>query len=112
MNYTQNHHLPQWVGSDPIRMKDFNQMNQDIEAGLDAAASRANAAASAAQAAQSSADAAEEAAASALSKAKAAQPAAPTRRTTSRMSPGPIPAQSAPPPSTFPSGPHSSSSPV
>ena len=76
MNYTQNHHLPQWVGSDPIRMDDFNQMNQDIEAGLDAAASRANAAASAAQAAQSSADAAAEAAASALSKANAAQAAA------------------------------------
>ena len=31
MNYTQNHHLPQWVKSDPIRMDDFNQMNQNIE---------------------------------------------------------------------------------
>ena len=48
MNYTQNHHLPQWVESDPIRMKDFNQMNQDIETGRDAAVSKANAAQAAA----------------------------------------------------------------
>ena len=37
MNYTQNHHLPQWVKSDRVRMEDFNQMSKDIEAGLDAA---------------------------------------------------------------------------
>ena len=55
MNYTPNHHLPQWVKSDRIRMEDFNQMNKDIEAGLDAAGSKANAAQSAAQAAQSAA---------------------------------------------------------
>ena len=56
MNYTQNHHLPQWVKSDPIRMDDFNQMNQNIEAGLNANAAKADAAQSAANAAQATAD--------------------------------------------------------
>ena len=34
MDYTKNHHLPQWVKSDRIMMDDFNQMCRDIEAGL------------------------------------------------------------------------------
>ena len=58
MNYTQNHHLPQWVKSDRIRMDDFNDAMANIESGLNAA------------------DAAQSAAASALSKANAAQSAA------------------------------------
>ena len=60
MNYTQNHHLPQWVKSDRIRMDDFNDAMANIESGLNAA------------------DAAQSAAASALSKANAAQSAAQT----------------------------------
>ena len=60
MNYTQNHHLPQWVQSDRIRMDDFNDAMANIESGLNAA------------------DAAQSAAASALSKANAAQSAAQT----------------------------------
>lgn len=38
MNYTQNHHLPQWVKSDRIRMEDFNDAMANIESGLDQAA--------------------------------------------------------------------------
>lgn len=34
MEYTPNHHMPQWVKSDRIMMDDFNQMCRDIEAGL------------------------------------------------------------------------------
>ena len=34
MEYTKNYHLPQWVKSDRIMMEDFNQMCQDMEAGL------------------------------------------------------------------------------
>ena len=34
MDYTANHHLPQWEKSDRIMMDDFNQMCRDIEAGL------------------------------------------------------------------------------
>lgn len=37
MNYTSNHHLPQWVASDRVRMEDFNAAMSSIEAGLDAA---------------------------------------------------------------------------
>ena len=39
MDYTKNHHLPQWVKSDRIMMDDFNQMCRDIEAGLNKTAS-------------------------------------------------------------------------
>lgn len=35
MNYTKNHHLPQWEESDRILMTDFNQMCSDMESGLD-----------------------------------------------------------------------------
>ena len=38
MNYTPNHHLPQWVKSDRIRMEDFNDAMANIESGLDQAA--------------------------------------------------------------------------
>ena len=48
MNYTPNHHMPQWVSSDRVRMEDFNQMSLDIEAGLEANAAAASAAQSAA----------------------------------------------------------------
>ena len=34
MNYTENYHLPQWVKTDRIMMEDFNQMCEDLEAGL------------------------------------------------------------------------------
>lgn len=37
MNYTQNHHLPQWDDGDRIMRTDFKQMCADIEAGLDQA---------------------------------------------------------------------------
>ena len=37
MDYTANHHLPQWVKSDRIMMDDFNQMCRDIETGLNQA---------------------------------------------------------------------------
>ncbi|MCI9445756.1 MAG: hypothetical protein HFF69_13845 [Oscillospiraceae bacterium] len=58
MNYTQNHHLPQWIKSDPIRMEDFNDAMASIESGLntaDTALSKAGAAQSAADSAQSTA---------------------------------------------------------
>ena len=35
MDYTANHHLPQWEKSDRVMMDDFNQMCRDIETGLD-----------------------------------------------------------------------------
>jgi len=41
MEYTTNYHLPQWVETDRIQMKDFNQMCADIESGLDSANSTA-----------------------------------------------------------------------
>ena len=76
MNSTQNHHLPQWVQSDRIRMDDFNDAMANIESGLNAAdaaqsaaasaLSKANAAQSAAQTAQSAANAAQSAANRAL----------------------------------------------
>lgn len=50
MNYTKNHHLPQWVKEDRIMMDDFNQMCQDMESGLDAAVAKADAAQAAAAA--------------------------------------------------------------
>ena len=34
MDYTANHHLPQWEKSDRIMMDDFNRMCRNIEAGL------------------------------------------------------------------------------
>ena len=42
MDYTKNHHLPQWVKSDRIMMDDFNQMCRDIEAGLNKTQSSAS----------------------------------------------------------------------
>lgn len=50
MQYTENYHLPQWVKSDRIMMDDFNQMCQDIEAGLTSSAAKADAAQAAAEA--------------------------------------------------------------
>ena len=44
MNYTANHHLPQWVASDRVRMEDFNDAMSAIESGLDGAVSKADAA--------------------------------------------------------------------
>ena len=38
MNYTPNHHLPQWAKSDRIRMEDFNDAMANIASGLDQAA--------------------------------------------------------------------------
>jgi len=75
MNYTPNHHLPQWVKSDPIRMDDFNNAMANIEAGLDAAGTSGDTQ-SAIASAISKADAAQSTADSALSKANAAQSAA------------------------------------
>jgi len=46
MNYTSNHHLPQWVNSDRVRMDDFNAAMANIESGMSANASAASAAAS------------------------------------------------------------------
>ena len=84
MNYTKNYHLPQWVKEDRIMMNDFNQMCQDMEAGLtknaqdlktgldknaqDAASATAAASASASAAAKK----AQETANAALTKANAA----------------------------------------
>ena len=74
MNYTKNHHLPQWEKTDRIMMEDFNAMCADMEAGLDktardaaadTAAARSESAAAAARA-QSTAD-------TAVSKADAAR---------------------------------------
>lgn len=42
MDYTTNHHLPQWIKSDRIMMDDFNQMCRDIEAGLNRTQSNAS----------------------------------------------------------------------
>ena len=58
MNYTQNHHMPQWVSSDRVRMEDFNQMSRDIESGLDAANASAASAQSTANSALAKANAA------------------------------------------------------
>ena len=40
MEYTTNYHLPQWVETDRIQMKDFNQMCADIESGLEGKADK------------------------------------------------------------------------
>ena len=58
MNYTPNHHLPQWVESDRVRMEDFNAAMRDIEAGLDAANASAASAKSTANSALAKANAA------------------------------------------------------
>jgi len=44
MNYTKNHHLPQWVESDLLRMEDFNEAMASIESALSYAQTAANAA--------------------------------------------------------------------
>ena len=44
MNYTEKYHLPQWVETDRVMMRDFNQMCRDIDAGLDRNAQAAAAA--------------------------------------------------------------------
>ncbi|MCI9445374.1 MAG: hypothetical protein HFF69_11785 [Oscillospiraceae bacterium] len=76
MNYTQNHHLPQWVGSDPIRMDDFNKAMANIDTGISTAQSDAQAARSAADTARTAASSAKSAADAAQSTANAAQSAA------------------------------------
>ena len=43
MNYTEKYHLPQWVETDRVMMRDFNQMCRDIDAGLDRNAQAARA---------------------------------------------------------------------
>lgn len=50
MNYTQNHHLPQWEKDDRIMMEDFNAMCASMESGLNQTAAEAARASSAAQA--------------------------------------------------------------
>ena len=55
MNYTPNHHLPQWVESDRVRMEDFNAAMSSIDSGLTNAVSKANAAQAAAQEAKNTA---------------------------------------------------------
>ena len=55
MNYTDNHHLPQWASSDRILMSDFNNAMSAIENGMSANAQAAKSAASAASAAHSKA---------------------------------------------------------
>jgi len=44
MNYTKNHHLPQWVSSDRVRMSDFNDAMANIESGMSTNAEAAAAA--------------------------------------------------------------------
>jgi len=67
MNYTSNHHLPQWVSSDRVRMEDFNSAMANIESGMSANASAASRAQSTASSAQSAANAAQSTANSAYS---------------------------------------------
>ena len=67
MDYTKNHHLPQWVKSDRILMDDFNQMCKDIESGMTANATAAANAQSTANAARSAANTAQSTASTALS---------------------------------------------
>ena len=62
MNYTPNHHLPQWVKSDRIMMDDFNAAMASIESGITTAQSTASSAATAASRAQSTANTAQTAA--------------------------------------------------
>ena len=70
MNYTENYHLPQWEETDRILRTDFNQMCEDMEAGLNKTA--ADAAADTAQVRNSAAQA-QSTANTAVSKADAAQ---------------------------------------
>ena len=56
MNYTEKHHLPQWVEDDRILMTDFNQMCADIEAGLTEAKAAADSAGSTASQAKAAGD--------------------------------------------------------
>jgi len=72
MNYTSNHHLPQWVSSDRVRMEDFNSAMANIDSGLVSASSAASRAQSAANSAQSTANSAKSAASTAQSAADAA----------------------------------------
>lgn len=58
MDYTKNYHLPHWEKSDRIRMEDFNEMCGNIEKGMGAAQSEAEAAHAAAGAAMDKASAA------------------------------------------------------
>jgi len=55
MNYTTNHHLPQWAKSDRILMDDFNEAMANIESSLTANAQAAAAAKSTASSAYSTA---------------------------------------------------------
>ena len=73
MEYTKNHHLPQWKLSDRILMEDFNQMCADIESGLTGNAAAAAAAKTQADKGVSDAAAAQGTANTAVSKADAAQ---------------------------------------
>ena len=82
MNYTQNHHLPQWVKSDRIMMDDFNQMCRDIESGMTANAQAAASAQSTANTAKPAAGNAQSTADTALSAANAAKSAAATAQST------------------------------
>jgi len=56
MNYTSNHHLPQWNKSDRILMDDFNAAMANIDSSLTANAQAAANARSAASSAQSTAN--------------------------------------------------------
>jgi len=58
MNYTSNHHLPQWVNSDRVRMDDFNAAMANIDSGMASATKTANHALSTAVSAQSTANSA------------------------------------------------------
>jgi len=53
MNYTSNHHLPQWIRSDRVRMDDFNAAMANIDAALTTAIAKADAAIAKADAAYS-----------------------------------------------------------
>lgn len=55
MNYTSNHHLPQWSASDRVRMEDFNAAMSSIEAGLNGNSNKADAAQSTANEAKAAA---------------------------------------------------------
>jgi len=63
MNYTSNHHLPQWSKADRILMDDFNAAMANIESGMNANAQAAAAAKSTANAANANANSARQEAA-------------------------------------------------
>lgn len=50
MNYTKEHHFPQWEKTDRVLMEDFNRMCQDMETGLNEANASAASADAAAEA--------------------------------------------------------------